>query len=92
MNGIKYWAFTCHYQQEDGIHGGLWSKKTYELRKFETQEELDAFIKAKNEGEMDDGYSSISILATTYDEEEGENIPDEGGDDYYQEDEYEDNE
>jgi len=89
MENAKYWAFICHHQADVGTYGGAWHKKTHELRKFETEEELDKFIESVPE--MADYDSSIEIIRTSNDDEEDEDIPEERSDLDEFEDEYEAN-
>jgi len=89
MEDTKYWAFICNHEADVGTYGGAWSKKTHQLRKFETEKELDEFIDAVHNGEMCDYDSSIEIIRTSHDDMEKEESPcDEGYDEY--EDTYED--
>ena len=70
MIDAEYWAFICNHHADYGSYGGTWHKKSHELRKFKTREDLDKFVESVHNGEMCDYDFSIELIRTSDDDKE----------------------
>ena len=66
----KYWVFVCYNHHDVGHYGGRWQKKTYDLKEFDTEEELNKYI--DDVPEMQDYDFNLELLYTSHDNMEEE--------------------